>query len=86
MTTTKAWEPSPEIVLLYRRVAEALHAAARENEKLAPAVAVAGLDESGCLKTETMLSPSSAKPPPSGVMKVRIDLYCSAGCNSTAAP
>jgi hypothetical protein len=40
-------------------VAEALHAAARENEKLAPAVAVAALDESGCLKTETMLSPST---------------------------
>jgi hypothetical protein len=37
MTTTKALETSPEIVLLYRRVAEALHAAARENEKLAPA-------------------------------------------------
>jgi hypothetical protein len=77
MTTTKACKPSPEIVLLYRRVAEALHAAARENEKLAPAVAVVALDESGSLKTATMLSPSSAKPPPFGVMQVRIDLYCS---------
>jgi hypothetical protein len=51
MTTTKAWEPSPEIVLLYRGVAEAMHAAARENEKLAPAVGECGItapDPSNC--------------------------------------